>query len=198
MLRHNNWAEAPHCTSTEAKGRMAWIIRARDFFGRLTRKSVKPRTQITRQTTRLEIDDQRLRQILHRDCSISADSAVLSSHHRRGFGNVVGNAGRMANVKVSVRLRTSDEQPMRHLGIKHALGRNQQNVLVEVNYKQPIREFFERIDRKNHHVHFGPAPDYVVDEFREQFTHLYLVMDDDQCVSPHHIPLSLAMKAVVA
>ena len=185
-------------TSTEAKGRMAWITHARDLFGRLTRKSVKPRAQITTQPTRLEIDDQRLRQILDRGCSISADSAVLSSHHRRGFGNVVGNAGRMANVKVSVRLRTSDEQPMRHLGLKHALGRNQQNVLVEVNYKLPIREFFQRIDRKNHHVHFGPAPDYVVDEFREQFTHLYLVMDDDQCVSPHHIPLSLARKAVVA
>ena len=98
-LRHNNWAEAPHCTSTEAKGRMAYHVIKRTSVGHSEEHQL--RTQITRQPARLEMDDQRLRQILHRGCSISADSAVLSSH-QRGFGNVVGNAGRMANVKVSV------------------------------------------------------------------------------------------------
>ena len=103
----------------------------------------------------------------------------------------------MAGQNVNVRIRTSKDEPQRHMGIKHALSRNPRNTLVEMDYQSPIGEFLRRLDLEDWHFHFGLAPRYLIDQFALESTHLLLVLDDHQCVEPHHIPISVMIKAVM-
>ncbi len=115
----------------------------------------------------------------------------------RGLGELATKAGRVAGQKVNVRIRTSEHEPQRHMRIKHALSRNPRNHLVEIDYQSPIGEFLRRLDRKDWHFHFGLAPGYLVEQFALESTHLLLVLDDHQCVEPHHVPISVMTKAVM-
>lgn len=186
----------------EAKGSSkaaTWITRALRLLGRSRTTSgnettaTRPLASDSRKKTN---EPRRLRQVLERS-SISADSAYLRILYRRGLGELATKAGRVAGQNVNVRIRTSKDEPQRHMRIKHALSRNPRNTLVEMDYQSPIGEFLRRLDLEHWHFHFGLAPRYLIDQFALESTHLLLVLDDHQCVEQHHIPISVMIKAVM-
>lgn len=176
-----------------------WITRALRLLGR-PRPATGNETTVTRPLTsdsHKKINEpRRLRQTIEQS-SISADSTFLRILYRRGLGELATKAGCVAGQKVNVRIRTSEHEPQRHIGIKRALSRNPRNTLVEMDYQSPIGEFLRRLDRKHWHFHFGLAPGYLIEQFALESTHLLLVLDDHQCVEPHHVPISVMAKAVM-
>ena len=192
----------PEAIPHEANGRRrkaaAWITRALRLLS-------WPRPESTNRTTiarplisdpgKKAIEALRLRQTLERS-SISADGAYLSKLHRRGLGKLATKAC-VADQKVNVRLRISEHEPQRHMGIKHALSRNPRNTLVEMDYQSPIGEFLRQLDLEDCHIHFGLAPGYLFEQLASESTHLLLVIDDDLCVDPHHVPISVMAEAVI-
>ena len=178
----------------------AWINRALRLLSRArpARENQTSTTMpLTSDSSKKTDEPQRLRRIVEQ-ASISADSAYLSMLNRRGLGELAAKAGRVGDGKVNIRIRTSEHEPQRHMRIKHALSQNPRNTLVEMDYQSPIGEFLRRLQLKHWHIHFGLAPGYLVEQFALESTHLLLVLDDHQCVEPHHIPISVMVKAVVA
>lgn len=192
----------PAAISKEAKGRSktaAWITRALRLLGRPRSASgneITATRPLTSDSRKKINEPRRLRQVLEQS-SISADSTYLAILHQRGLGELATKAGQVTGQKVNVRIRTSTHEPHRHMRIMHALSRNPRNHLVEMDYQSPIGEFLRRLDLKHWHFHFGLAPGYLIEQFALESTHLLLVLDDHQCVEPHHVPISVMIKAVM-